>query len=138
MEAMNEEGMVIKKEVGDEAVVGKHVYANLYNIPVEIARDDEYLVETVIKAAELANMRLYDVKSYKFGGLKGGVSVLALVIESHIAIHTWIEYRYATVDIYTCGDKSDPWKAFKYIVERLKPEDYIVNYADRSQLKLKR
>jgi len=119
----------------DEVVIGKHVYGNLYDIPPEIAGDEEYLVEVVKKAAELANMTLWDVKSYKFGGLKGGVSVIALVIESHIAIHTWIEYRYATVDVYTCGEKSDPWRAFQYIVEKLKPATYTVNYADRSQLK---
>lgn len=120
----------------DRVIIGKHVYGNLYDIPAEIAGDEKYLVETVIKAAELANMTLVDVKHYKFGGLKGGVSVLALIIESHIAIHTWIEYRYATVDIYTCGEKSDPWRAFKHIVERIKPRDYTVNYADRTQHKL--
>jgi len=121
----------------DEVIIGKHVYGNLYDIPPEIAGDEEYLVEVVKKAAELANMTLWDIKSYKFGGLKGGVSVIALVIESHIAIHTWIEYRYATVDVYTCGEKSDPWRAFQYIVEKLKPATYTVNYADRSQLKKK-
>ena len=132
----DEKKRVIDKGIdGDEVVVGKHVYANLYGVPKEIAGDEEYLVETVKKAAEIANMTLYDIKSYRFGGKKGGISVLALVIESHIALHTWIEYDYATVDIYTCGARSDPWKAFNYIVERLRPEDYTVNYADRTQLR---
>jgi len=134
------ETQVVERSRGsgvDEAIIGKHVYGNLYDIPPEIAGDEEYLVEVVKKAAELANMTLWDVKSYKFGGLKGGVSVIALVIESHIAIHTWIEYRYATVDVYTCGEKSDPWKAFHYIVEKLRPATYTVNYADRTQLKRK-
>ncbi|MEM0380162.1 MAG: adenosylmethionine decarboxylase [Desulfurococcaceae archaeon] len=117
----------------EEYIIGKHVYGNLYGIPRELAIDEKYLIETVVKAAELANMTLVDVKSYSFGGLKGGVSVIALIMESHIAIHTWVEYRYATVDVYTCGDKSDPWKAFQYIVERLKPKDYTINYADRTQ-----
>lgn len=119
----------------DENIVGKHVYGNLYDIPREIAGDEEYLKKVVLKAVELANMTLVDIKSYSFGGIKGGVSVIALVMESHIAVHTWIEYSYATVDVYTCGDKSDPWKAFEYIVEKLKPRVYTVNYADRSQLR---
>jgi S-adenosylmethionine decarboxylase len=120
---------------GEKYIVGKHVYANLYGIPREIAGDEEYLRNVVIEAAKLANMTLYDIKTYRLGGKKGGISILALVLESHIAIHTWIEYRYATIDIYTCGAKSDPWKAFKYIIEKLKPEDYTVGYADRTQIK---
>ncbi len=116
-----------------EGIVGKHVYGNLYEIPEDVAFNEEYLVETVKKAAELANMTLLEIRSWKLGGEKGGISVIALVLESHIVVHTWIYYRYATVDVYTCGEKSDPWRAFEYIIEKLKPQTYIVNYADRSQ-----
>lgn len=118
----------------DNRIIGKHVYGNLYNVDLDIASNEEMLRQAVIEAAKKANMTLYDVKSWSFGGKKGGVSVIALVVESHIAIHTWIEYKYATVDVYTCGEKSDPWKAFDYIVEILKPKYYTVNYADRSSL----
>ncbi len=119
----------------NERIIGKHVYANLYGVPREIAWNEEYLKETVIRAAEKANTILYDIKTYRIGGEKGGISIIALILESHIALHTWPEYRYATLDIYTCGEKSDPWKAFKYIIQRLKPENYTVNYADRTQIK---
>lgn len=69
-------------------------------------------------------MHLVEVKSWKFiNGDKEGVSVLALVVESHIAIHTWPVYRFASVDVYTCGDHSMPDKAFNYIVSALKLED---------------
>lgn len=116
----------------EDRIVGKHVYGNLYDVDLEIAGNEEKLREIVVEASKLANMTLHEVKSWSFGGKKGGVSVIALVLESHIAIHTWIEYRYATVDVYTCGEKSDPWKAFEYIVKQLKPKYYTVNYADRS------
>jgi len=118
----------------EDKVVGKHVYGNLYEVDPEIASNEDLLKQIVLEASKLANMTIYEVKSWSFGGKKGGVSVIALVIESHIAIHTWIEYRYATVDVYTCGEKSDPWKAFEYIVSKLKPVYYTVNYADRSSM----
>lgn len=110
--------------MGEEegVIVGKHVYESLYGIPEEIASNEEYLVDVVKKASELANMTLLEVKSWRLSEEKGGVSVIALVVESHIAIHTWVNYRYATVDVYTCGEKSDPWKAFNYIVEKLRPK----------------
>jgi len=115
-----------------DRIVGKHVFGNLYGIPREIAANEELLYETVRKAVEVANMKLVEMKSWKFGGKKGGVSVIALVEESHIAVHTWLEYNYATVDVYTCGEHSDPQKAFDLIVSALRPERYQMFYADRS------
>ncbi|WFO74948.1 adenosylmethionine decarboxylase [Desulfurococcaceae archaeon MEX13E-LK6-19] len=121
-----------KPSLLEDSVVGKHVYGDLYGVNPEVADNEELLREAVVKAAELAHMHLVEVKSWRFGGRKGGVSVLALVIESHIAIHTWPEYRYATIDVYTCGGQSDPWKAFYYLIEILQPEEYTANYIDRS------
>ncbi len=126
--------MALETEAYSDRVVGKHVYGNLYDVDLTVAGDEEKLRNVVIEAAKIANMTLYDIKSWSFGGKKGGVSVIALVLESHIAVHTWVEYRYATVDVYTCGERSDPWKAFDYIVKALKPKYYTVNYADRSSL----
>lgn len=48
-----------------------------------------------------------------------GVSGVVVIAESHIAIHTWPEHRYAAVDIFTCGDTIDPWLAFDYLKEIL-------------------
>jgi len=124
-------------EVNDY-IVGKHVFANLYGIDSKLLWDEEKLVKIVKNAAKKGGMTLVEVKSWKFTGYHGGVSVLALVAESHIAIHTWPDYGYATVDVYTCGAHSDPWKAFNYIVNELKPKYYIVGYADRSSIYVKK
>ena len=35
-----------------------------------------------------------------------GVSVVAILSESHCAVHTWPEKRFATVDIFTCGKEN--------------------------------
>ncbi len=113
-------------------IVGRHVYGNLYDCDKEILGDEEKLRRIVVEATKVANMTLVDLRSWSFGGEHGGVSVIALVLESHIAIHTWLEYNYATVDVYTCGERSDPWAAFNYILSQLKPKDYTIHYADRS------
>ena len=33
-----------------------------------------------------------------------GVSVVVVIAESHLTIHTWPEYGYAAADVFTCGD----------------------------------
>ncbi len=121
---------------GRRGIIGKHVYGNLYDCDEEVLANEQQLREIVTQAAELANMTIWDLKSWKFGGEKGGVSVIALVVESHISIHTWTEYAYATVDVYTCGEKADPEVAFNYIAEKLKARRVEKHYADRSSIKL--
>jgi S-adenosylmethionine decarboxylase proenzyme len=31
-----------------------------------------------------------------------GITVLAIIADSHIAIHTWPEHQYITIDIFSC------------------------------------
>lgn len=117
---------------GGDVVVGKHVYGSLYGVKRELLDDEQLLRGLVAEAAREAGMKLVEVKSWKFGGRRGGVSVIALIVESHIALHTWVEYGYATLDVYTCGENSDPWKAFNHIVRALKPLRHTAHYIDRS------
>ncbi len=120
--------------IDDDIVVGKHIYANLYGIDRKVLEDEGYLRKVVLEAVEKAKATLIELKSWRIGGKKGGVSVIALVDESHIALHTWVEYSYATVDIYTCGAHTNPWAAFDVILAALSPKKYKVGYADRSQV----
>ena len=115
-------------------VTGKHVYGDLYGCRKELLRDKEFLVKTIVDAAREGSARILEIKSWVFNDGYDGVSVIALVVESHIALHTWPENEYATLDVYTCGEKTDPWRVFNYIVNALKPRHYIVHYSDRSQL----
>ena len=110
-------------------VIGKHVYGNLYDCDTAILKDKERLEDIVREAVKEGNMTLLDIKSWKIGE---GVSVVAIVLESHITIHTWPEYGFATVDVYSCGAHTDPHKAFMYIVNELKAKRYTINEADRS------
>ena len=126
--------------MGDESesqskapIIGKHVYGELYGVDPALLNDERGLRRIVTEAARIARMHIVEVNSWKFeGGDKGGVSVIALVVESHIAIHTWPAYSYATVDVYTCGEHSDPMAAFRYIVSQLSPKRFTVSYTDRS------
>lgn len=119
--------------IGLGEIVGKHIYGNLYGCKESFINNDVTLKDLVIEAAKVANMTIWDTKVWKFGGEKGGVSALALILESHIAIHTWNEFQYATVDVFTCGDKSDPVQAFDYIVSKMKPKSVTKHFADRSK-----
>ncbi len=119
---------VARERVGFK-VYGKHVYGNLYGCDPEILSDAEELKEIVIKAAKLGNMTLLDVKYWV---ISPGVSLVAIILESHITIHTWPEYNFATVDVYTCGKHTDPERAFRYIVRALNAKRVEYSVVDRS------
>jgi S-adenosylmethionine decarboxylase proenzyme len=51
-----------------------------------------------------------------------GVSGVVVIEESHLAIHTWPEYGYAAVDLFTCGEEVDPWKAYEFLKKGLVPQ----------------
>lgn len=110
-------------------VIGKQVFGELYECDEEILKNEELLREIVAEATKIGNMKLLDIKSYKIGL---GVSVMAIILESHIAIHTWPEYQFATVDVYSCGAHTNPRAAFMYIVERLRAKRYTIKEEDRS------
>ncbi|MEB3825611.1 MAG: adenosylmethionine decarboxylase [Desulfurococcales archaeon] len=121
---------ILREEMGDYRVVGKHVYGNLVECANEdLLRNPNGLKNIVRNAAKLGNMTLLDLKAWKIGQ---GVSVVAVILESHITIHTWPEYRYATVDVYSCGAHTDPQKAFDYIVASLRPKRVEIGKASRS------
>ncbi len=48
-----------------------------------------------------------------------GVSGVVVIAESHIAIHTWPEYGYAALDIFTCGETVDPRLIMHLVAHRL-------------------
>lgn len=115
---------------GEAVIIGRHIYGNLYDCSADILRDEARLTEIIRNAAKIANATLVSISSYKFGA-NGGLTVFAIVAESHISIHTWPEHNFATVDVYTCGN-TDPGAAFNYIAKELNAQRVEAFYSDRS------
>ena len=66
------------------------------------------------KAAEM--MGAHIIKSIFHEFSPQGLSGVVVIKESHFAIHTWPEYNYAAVDLFSCG-KMDYKKGFGYLRE---------------------
>jgi S-adenosylmethionine decarboxylase len=69
----------------------------------------------LVKSAEIAGAQVWSISFSKFP--PHGVSGVVVISESHISTHTWPEYGYVALDIYTCGKNVDPEKAVVYAVE---------------------
>ena len=63
-----------------------------------------------------------------------GVTGIISIAESHISIHTWPEFGYAAVDIFTCGTSFEPRQAADYIAGELRSNDPEVTEVERGRL----
>jgi S-adenosylmethionine decarboxylase len=117
------------------SVVGKHYFGELYGCPKDLLSDENFLYNLINNAVKISNSKLLDIKYWKVDGDRGGISIIAIVLESHIALHTWPNQGFATLDVYTCGEHTDPEKAFDYIVKNLKPKRYIKKFSSRTMEK---
>jgi S-adenosylmethionine decarboxylase len=63
-----------------------------------------------------------------------GVSGVVIIAESHLSIHTWPEYGYAAVDIFTCGTFVNPEKAAEVLIEKLGSKNHSVMEIPRGVL----
>jgi len=98
--------------------LGRHIIADIIVENSSLLKDVNYLRNLLYKAAKLANLNVIS-DSYTVFENTGGVSLLLFIAESHISIHTWPEYSFAAVDIFTCGKEANPWLAYEYIIKEL-------------------
>lgn len=85
----------------------------MYGCDPEVLNDRKRIERILVDAALEAGAEIREVAFHKFS--PQGVSGVVVISESHLAIHTWPELGYAAVDVFTCGERVDPWNACQYI-----------------------
>lgn len=71
---------------------------------------------SMVSAAKKARATIIDVSFHEFSPF--GISGMVVIAESHLSIHTWPEYGYAAVDIFTCGDVIKPEAAARFLIDK--------------------
>jgi len=97
--------------------LGKHLLLELKGCNKEVLNDVGFLKGALITAAGEAGAIVLGESFHQFN--PQGVSGVVIIAESHLCIHTWPEYGYAAVDIFTCGNSVQPEKAAEILVGKL-------------------
>lgn len=97
------------------ATLGKHIILEMWGCCKDTIDNVEVVKEILVKAAESVKATLVDVVCHRFSPY--GVTGVAILAESHIAVHTWPEHGYAAADIFICGGAINPRNAASYMTK---------------------
>ncbi|MBU2567345.1 MAG: adenosylmethionine decarboxylase [Elusimicrobia bacterium] len=101
--------------------LGKQLLIELYDCKPKLLNDVKAIENIMKEAAEYSRAKIIDAIFHRFN--PHGVSGVIVIAESHLSIHTWPEYGFASADVYTCGNKVNPWRAYRYLIKKLKPKN---------------
>jgi spermidine synthase len=98
--------------------LGRHILVEFNGCSSQILNDVSVIEKEMVSAAQVAGATVINSSFHHFSPY--GVSGVVVIQESHLAIHTWPEYRYAAVDLFTCGESVDPWVSFEHLKKAFK------------------
>ena len=96
--------------------LGTHLLVELKACNAKLLNDLKKVETIMVEAAKTAKATIVDVHFHKFSPF--GISGVVVIAESHLSIHTWPEYGYAAVDIFTCGDVLRPEVAVEFLIDK--------------------
>lgn len=99
--------------------LGTHLLLELAGCDPRLLDSTEEVRDALLRAATRAKATVLGNSFHRFS--PQGVSGVVVIAESHLSIHTWPEYGYAAVDVFTCGDQAMPHRAAEYLIEALAP-----------------
>eukprot|EP00049_Salpingoeca_infusionum_P011640 m.203247 g.203247 ORF g.203247 m.203247 type:complete len:471 (-) comp14987_c3_seq1:304-1716(-) len=114
----------LEKQMGHHLIVEFSEIENL-----EALRNATVMNATISTAVEAGELTVVHQYAYQFEPY--GVTAVAILTESHLAIHTWPEMGYAAIDLFTCGDANRPDNSIESLYHDLSPRSVSVTYSPR-------
>jgi spermidine synthase len=112
--------------------LGRHILVEFMGCSPEILNDVSVIETAMVNAAQKAGATVIQSTFHHFSPF--GVSGVVVIQESHLAIHTWPEYQYAAVDLFTCGESVDSWISFDLLKEAFQAKTQSVLEMHRGPL----
>ncbi len=112
--------------------LGTQLLIEMHECLVDRIDDVDWVEEVMSEAAKRAQARIVNTVFHKFNPV--GISGVVVIAESHIAIHIWPEYRYAALDIFSCGSAFKMSEAASFVVEQFRCIHHSVTEVQRGLL----
>ncbi len=112
--------------------LGKHLLLELKDCDRRLLNDLGFLKGILLTAASEAGATVLGESFHQFE--PQGVSGVVIIAESHLFIHTWPQYGYAAIDIFTCGNSVHPEKAAQMLISKLGAQNHSILEINRGIL----
>ena len=113
-------------------VLGRHLLVELQDCNRQVLNDLGFVRDAMVQAAVDCGAEVLGESFHRFS--PQGVSGVVVIAESHLSIHTWPEFGYAAVDVFTCGTDVQPEKAVGVMVEKLESKNHSLQEIQRGIL----
>lgn len=97
--------------------------------------NSENLISLLETAIVNARATLVDTICHHFS--PKGTSIIAILRESHVALHIYPEHQAMFIDAFTCGTTADPENIISAFVEQLSPAYFEVQTIIRTSPQIK-
>jgi len=114
--------------------LGNHLIVEMYDCNEEFINNAQGIEEALVKAVEISGAKIVQSVVHQFN--PHGISGVVVIEESHFSVHTWPEYGYCALDIFTCGDEIDYHSALQYLKEEFQARNLSVTEMKRGMLDL--
>ena len=112
--------------------LGTQILLELKDCNRDLLNDLPHIRDSLLQAARKTGATVIGQSFHQFS--PQGVTGVIAIAESHLCIHTWPEYGYAAVDIFTCGEGFKPLDAVALVVDSLECADHSVTEIQRGVL----
>jgi S-adenosylmethionine decarboxylase len=114
--------------------LGNHLIVELYECREETINDAQRVEKALVEAVRISGARMVQAVVHEFN--PHGISGVVVIEESHFSVHTWPEYGYCALDIFTCGDEIDHYSALQYLKKEFQAGNLSVTEIKRGMLDL--
>jgi len=103
--------------------LGKHFLAEFYDCNRDVLNDETKISGIMTEAVRVSGSTIIRPFFHKFS--PHGISGIIVIAESHLAVHTWPEYGFAALDIFSCHDLNYS-ETLKYISNNIGAGRYSI------------
>ena len=97
---------------------GTHLVADFWGCRLPRTEADwRRLLSAAVQAMDATLLQL-DVHQFE----PQGATAVAILSESHVAVHTWPERDYVAIDVFTCGATVSPDSGIAFLRGELRPQ----------------
>ena len=100
-------------------VVGNEISCVMHGIDAKILSDHKKLEDALLRALNEDRFTILEKASHVFN--PHGYTLVILLAESHVSVHTYPEYNSLYFSLYSCRGEGDGIKTYEIFKEMVKP-----------------